>query len=98
MSIGDFDEEHLKLKKVAIPKLLNPMSIYTFKDEVDEALSLIYLKEIKIRGFSPTPEKNSFSKILPNYFVPSQNFTMNDTKLYKFLNLQLDLLIKEEKN
>lgn len=97
MNIGDFDEKHLKLKKVAIPKLLNPMSIYTFKDEVDEALSLIYLKENqKYEVYSPAPEKNSFSKILPNYFVPSQNFTMNDTKLYKFLNLQLDLLINEE--
>lgn len=97
MNIGDFDEEHLKLKKVSIPKLLNPMSIYTFKDEIDEALSLIYLKENqKYEVYSPAPEKNSFSKILPNYFVPSQNFTMNDTKLYKFLNLQLDLLINEE--
>lgn len=97
MNVGDFDEEHLKLKKVSIPKLLNPMSIYTFKDEIDEALSLIYLKENqKYEVYSPAPEKNSFSKILPNYFVPSQNFTMNDTKLYKFLNLQLDLLINEE--
>lgn len=97
MREGDFDEKSFKLKKATLPELINDISVYIFQDELDEALSLLHLKEGKrCEIYSPAPEKNSFSKMLPSYFVPSQNFTMNDTKLYKFLNIQLDILTSEE--
>lgn len=94
---GDYDEKEFKLKKATIPELIKDIEVYLFKDEIEEALSLIQLKKTeKCEIYSPAPEKNRFSKILPSYFAPSQNFTMNDTKLYKFLNIQMDVLSGEE--
>lgn len=94
---GEFDEESFRLKKVTIPEKIKNIEVYLFKNELEEALSLIHMKEgKKYEIYSPAPEKNIFSQILPSYFAPSQNFTMNDTKLYKFLNSQLDILTSEE--
>lgn len=94
---GEFDEENFRLKKVTIPEKIKNIEVYLFKNELEEALSLIHMKEgKKYEIYSPVPEKNIFSQILPSYFAPSQNFTMNDTKLYKFLNIQLDILTSEE--
>lgn len=99
MSKGDFNEENFKIKKVKIPEKIKEIEIYKYKNELEEALSLIYLKKNKnCEIYSPVPEKNSFYKILPSYFAPSQNFTMNDTKLYKFLNIQLELLNSQEES
>ena len=97
MKKGDFNEEEFKINRVTIPEKIKNIEVYQFKDELEEALSLIYLKKIeKYEIYSPAPERNIFSKIFPSYFVPSQNFTMNDTKLYKFLNIQLDIISSEE--
>lgn len=97
MKEGDFDEENFKIKKVDIPEKIKNIDIYLFEDELEEALSLIYLKKNRSGEiYSPAPERNSFFKILPSYFAPSSAFTMNDTKLYKFLNIQLEILSSEE--
>ncbi|WP_291255211.1 PD-(D/E)XK nuclease family protein [Fusobacterium sp.] len=97
MRKGDFDEENLRLKKVKVPEKIKDIRVYTLKSDLEEALLLIHLKNQK-KGeiYSPVPEKNSYSEIFPHYFAPSQKFTMNDTKLYKFLNIQLDLLNSQE--
>lgn len=97
MNEGDFLEDEFKLKKVRVPEKIKNIDVYLFEDELEEALSLIYLKrEERAEIYSVGIEKNNFSKILPSYFVPTQTFTMNDTKLYKFLNIQLDILMNEE--
>lgn len=102
MREGDFDEVEFKIKKIEISPLVKNVRIITFKDDLEEALALIYLRGLdkswgeRSEIYSPAPEKNSFAKILPSYFAPSQNFTMNDTKLYKFLNIQMDILMSEE--
>lgn len=97
MKKGDFDEENFKLKKISFPKKIKDIEIYLFKEKLEEALSLIYMKQIK-KGeiFSPVPIKNEFHQIFPGYFGKPQNFTMNDTKLYKFLNIQLNIVSTEE--
>ena len=88
MKEGDFDEENFKIKKVDIPEKVKNIDIYLFEDELEEVLSLIYLKKNRSGEiYSPAPERNNFFKILPSYFAPSSAFTMNDTKLYKFLNI-----------
>ncbi|WP_294705126.1 PD-(D/E)XK nuclease family protein [uncultured Fusobacterium sp.] len=97
MKKGDFDEENFQLKKVTLPEKIKNIEVYLFNSELEEALSLLYLKNIeKGEIYSPAVEKNNLYKILPNYFGRSQNFTMNDTKLYKFLNIQMNILGSEE--
>lgn len=97
MKKGDFDEESFKLKRVTLPEKIKNIEVYLFNNELEEALSLLHMREEnKGEIYSPASEKNSFYKVLPHYFGRSQNFTMNDTKLYKFLNIQLDILGSEE--
>ena len=100
MEKESFDEENLKLKTAILPKI-SPSQIYIYqsKDELEESISLIYLlKEKAKKGefYSPAPENNSFFNLFPHYFGKSQAMTMNDTKLYIFLNVVLDLLLSME--
>ena len=46
--------------------------------------------------FSPVPEKNSYHKIFPRYFVSQKLKTLDDTKLYKFMKIQNELLLSLE--
>lgn len=100
MEKESFDEENLKLKTAILPEI-SPSQIYIYqsKDELEESISLIYLlKEKAKKGefYSPAPENNSFFNLFPHYFGKSQAMTMNDTKLYIFLNVVLDLLLSME--
>lgn len=100
MEKESFDEENLKLKAAILPEI-SPSQIYIYqsKDELEESISLIYLlKEKAKKGefYSPAPENNSFFNLFPYYFGKSQAMTMNDTKLYIFLNVVLDLLLSME--
>lgn len=100
MAKESFDEENLKLKTVILPEV-SPSNIYIYqsKDELEESISLIYLlKEKAKKGefYSPAPENNQFFNLFPHYFGKSQAMTMNDTKLYIFLNVVLDLLLSME--
>lgn len=95
-----FDEENLKFKETILPET-SPSNIFIYqsKDELEESMSLIYLlKEKAKKGefYSPAPENNEFFNLFPFYFGKSQAVTMNDTKLYAFLNVQLNLLLNME--
>ena len=97
---GDFDENKLKIEKITLPEI-SPSRIYVYqsKDELEESMSLIYLFEEKRKSgdmYSPVPENNTYHNIFPRYFGKSQAVTMNDTKLYKFLNIQLNILMNME--
>ena len=79
----------------------SPSKIYVYqsKDELEESMSLIYLFKGKGKNgdiYSPVPENNTYHNIFPRYFGKSQAVTMNDTKLYKFLNIQLNILMNME--
>lgn len=100
MEKGSFDEENLKFKETILPET-SPSNIFIYqsKDELEESMSLIYLlKEKAKKGefYSPAPENNEFFNLFPFYFGKSQAVTMNDTKLYAFLNVQLNLLLNME--
>lgn len=95
-----FDEENLKFKETILPET-SPSNIFIYqsKDELEESMSLIYLlKEKAKKGefYSPAPENSEFFNLFPFYFGKSQAVTMNDTKLYAFLNIQLNLLLNME--
>lgn len=45
MKKGDFNEEEFKINRVTIPEKIKNIEVYQFKDELEEALSLIYLKK-----------------------------------------------------
>lgn len=95
-----FDEENLKFKETILPET-SPSNIFIYqsKDELEESMSLIYLlKEKAKKGefYSPAPENSEFFNLFPFYFGKSQAVTMNDTKLYAFLNVQLNLLLNME--
>lgn len=97
---GDFNEEELKIEKITLPEI-SPSKIFVYqsKDELEESMSLIYLFEDKGKSgdiYSPVPENNIYHNIFPRYFGKSQAVTMNDTKLYKFLNIQLNILMNME--
>lgn len=100
MEKGSFDEENLKFKGTILPEV-SPSNIFIYqsKDELEESMSLIYLlKERAKKGefYSPAPENSEFFNLFPFYFGKSQAVTMNDTKLYAFLNVQLNLLLNME--
>ena len=95
-----FDEENLKFKETILPET-SPSNIFIYqsKDELEESMSLIcLLKEKAKKGefYSPAPENSEFFNLFPFYFGKSQAVTMNDTKLYAFLNVQLNLLLNME--
>lgn len=100
MEKGSFDEENLKFSETILPET-SPSNIFIYqsKDELEESMSLIYLlKEKAKKGefYSPAPENSEFFNLFPSYFGKSQAVTMNDTKLYAFLNVQLNLLLNME--
>ena len=100
MEKGSFDEENLKFAETILPET-SPSNIFIYqsKDELEESMSLIYLlKEKAKKGefYSPAPENSEFFNLFPYYFGKSQAVTMNDTKLYAFLNVQLNLLLNME--
>ena len=100
MEKGSFDEENLKFAETILPET-SPSNIFIYqsKDELEESMSLIYLlKEKAKKGefYSPAPENSEFFNLFPFYFGKSQAVTMNDTKLYAFLNVQLNLLLNME--
>lgn len=100
MEKESFDEENLKFKETILPEI-SPSNIFIYqsKDELEESMSLIYLlKEKAKKGefYSPAPENSEFFNLFPFYFGKSQAVTMNDTKLYAFLNIQLNLLLNME--
>lgn len=100
MEKGSFNEENLKFAETILPET-SPSNIFIYqsKDELEESMSLIYLlKEKAKKGefYSPAPENSEFFNLFPFYFGKSQAVTMNDTKLYAFLNVQLNLLLNME--
>ena len=99
MGKDDFDEKELKLGDVKVPKIKENLSVYRFSDDLQEAISLIKLHDEKgVNIYSPAVEQNNFYQIFPNNFAPSRRDVMNDTRIFKFLNIQLNLLAaKEEK-
>ena len=97
---GDFNEEGLKIEKITLPEV-SPSKIFVYqsKDELEESMSLIYLFKGEGKSgdiYSPVPENNTYHNVFPRYFGKSQAVTMNDTKLYKFLNIQLNILMNME--
>ena len=100
MEKESFDEENLKFSETILPEISpSKIFIYQSKDELEESMSLIYLlKEKAKKGefYSPAPENSEFFNLFPYYFGKSQAVTMNDTKLYAFLNIQLNLLLNME--
>lgn len=100
MEKGSFNEDNLKFAETILPET-SPSNIFIYqsKDELEESMSLIYLlKEKAKKGefYSPAPENSEFFNLFPFYFGKSQAVTMNDTKLYAFLNVQLNLLLNME--
>lgn len=99
MEEGEFDEENLAISHIEIPITKTPPKVYLFETELEEALTIIKLKENeRFHIYSPSIEENKFYDIFPNDFTISKNPTMNDTKLFKFLNIQYGILMgREEK-
>ena len=76
------------------------IKIYENSDEMSEILNMVYLGKSKNHKrkeiFSPVPDKNNYHKIFPKYFVSQKLKTLDDTKLYKFMKVQNELLLSLE--
>ncbi|WP_300356561.1 PD-(D/E)XK nuclease family protein [Fusobacterium sp.] len=98
----DYNEELLKIEKVSLIKNREDIDIkiYENSDEMSEILNMICLG--KMRGhkrkdiFSPVPERNNYHKVFPKYFVSQELKVLDDTKLYKFMKIQNELLLSLE--
>ncbi len=93
---GIFDEENLELKDVYLPKVQkSEIKILEVQDELEligNLLDIMKMKNHMTNIFSPSADKNEYSKIFPNNFKRGSFYTINDTKFFKFLNAQSDLI------
>lgn len=89
----EFDEKKLSVKTIKLPRKFNNIEVYEVNEEIEELVALKVLSE-KNPGdiFSPISKENSFHRILPKYFSPTNKGVLNDTKLYKFIKIQYELL------
>ncbi|MGL5088949.1 MAG: PD-(D/E)XK nuclease family protein [Fusobacteriaceae bacterium] len=94
--LGVFDEENLELKDVYLPKIQkNEISILEVQDELELIGNLLDIMKIKnnmTNIFSPEAAENEYSKIFPNNFMRGSFYTINDTKLFKFLSALNELI------
>lgn len=94
--IGVFDEERLELKDVYLPKIQKvDISILEVQDELElvgNLLDIMRMKNHMTNIFSPEADTNEYSKIFPNNFMRGSFYTLNDTKFFKFLNAQSELI------
>ncbi|MDY6172082.1 MAG: PD-(D/E)XK nuclease family protein [Fusobacterium necrophorum] len=93
----DFEEEKLMLRQVS-PKLWEgDFFCYEVGSEWEEALYLLTEKEKKdFFVYSSSPHEKHFSSLFPQSFIDSSRNSFNKTKLYQFIELQLNLLREKE--
>lgn len=91
----DYNEKKLKIERVSLVKKNIKCQIYENSDEMSEIINLIGLLRKEGNGneiFSPVPENSSYHKIFPKYFLSQKQNVLDDTKLYKFMKVQNELL------
>ena len=93
---GVFDEENLELKDIYLPKIQkNEITVLEVQDELEligNLLDIMKMKNHTTNIFSPEADTNEYSKIFPNNFMRGSFYTINDTKFFKFLTAQSDLI------
>ncbi|MEG0747016.1 MAG: PD-(D/E)XK nuclease family protein [Cetobacterium sp.] len=91
-----FDEENLELKEVYLPREQKiEISMLEVQDELElvgNLLDIMKMKNQMTNIFSPEADTNEYSKIFPNNFMRGSFSTINDTKFFKFLTAQSDLV------
>ena len=95
----DYNEKELKIERVSLVKENINCVIYENSDEISELVNLINLlrKEKSIKEiFSPVAESNRYCKIFPKYFIKQKLDILDDTRLYKFMKVQNQLLLSLE--
>ncbi|MGL5798168.1 MAG: hypothetical protein ACRCYT_08175, partial [Cetobacterium sp.] len=94
--LGFFDEQNLELKDIHVPKIQkNEISLLEVKDDselVGNLLDIMKMKNHMTNIFSPEADKNEYSKLFPNSFMRGSFYTLNDTKFFKFLKAQSELI------
>lgn len=93
----DYDEENLKIKKVSLSKSDIKAKIYENSDTMSEIVNMIYI--LKNDGekftrdiYSPASDRNIYHKIFSKYFSSQKMNVLDNTKLYKFMKIQNNLL------
>lgn len=93
---GIFDEKNLELKDVFLPREQKvEVSLLEVQDELElvgNLLDIMKMKNHMTNIFSPEADTNEYSKIFPNNFMRGSFYTLNDTKFFKFLNAQSELI------
>ena len=95
-----FDEEKLELKEIVLPKEQKvKISYMEVQDEIElvgNLLDITRRKSSNLNIFSPEAKTNTYSKIFPNSFMRANFSTINDTKFFKFLETQNNLVLSIE--
>lgn len=96
---GDFDEEDLELIDISLPEN-NKMqiNILEVQDDFETIGNLMNLasekseENITFNIYSPEADTNDYFKTFPDNFIREGFFTINDTKFYKLLEAQSELI------
>lgn len=96
MEKENFDEINLEIKDVKLPKnqktSINLLEVQDEMELIGNILDIMKMKNQKTNIFSPEADTNEYSNIFPNNFMRGKLFTLNDTRFYKFLEIQGELI------
>lgn len=102
-----YNEEELTLNKINMNEKYfdldsSKIKIYETNEDIETVFNLLYVlsEEKKLKNvYTPKLNDEYFSKLMPKYFINGKLKIMEDTWLYKFMNLQNDLIksIEERK-
>lgn len=92
MESETFDEENLELKEVKLPEIQKGnFKFLVVKNELEIAGNILkFSKEANV--FSPEAKENRFYKLLPNNYMKSSFAVLNNTRFFKFIEAQANLL------
>lgn len=99
MRRGDFDEETLKLKQYGLEEFSGGISAYQVGSDWEETLFLLAEKrKSSMALYSSRAKEKDFYTMFPSAFVNPQKNTFNESSLYKFMEIQLELFRQKEQN
>lgn len=97
MDPESFDESSLELKEIKLPKeqkvKIRRLEVASELELAGNLLTILKETEEHINVFSPEADKNRYFKIFPQNFMQDGLAVLNDTKFFKFLETQNNLLL-----
>lgn len=95
----DFEEERLKLRQCSLEQFSGKFSAYQIGSDWEEALFLLAEKEKTPKGlYSSHAKEKHFYTMFPSSFINPQKNTFDESNLYRFMEIQLELFRQKEED